>query len=129
MEKPFALFLTSKTQKGVTSVSGKLTTLGLLFVENKDWTKAEIGEFFFFNEKITLKHLKILGHPTRESAFKFKSLIVLIDFMVFWETMYPSPNPCLWSVYILSENINKTFDVFRRYRKRPVAWNGLIIWN
>ena len=24
-------------------VSGKLTTLGLFFVENKDWIKAEIG--------------------------------------------------------------------------------------
>ena len=26
---------------------------------------------FFFKEKITLKHLKLLGHPSRESAFKF----------------------------------------------------------
>ena len=25
------------------SVSGKLTTLGLFFVEDKDWMKAEIG--------------------------------------------------------------------------------------
>ena len=25
------------------ALSGKLTTLGLFFVENKDWTKAEIG--------------------------------------------------------------------------------------
>ena len=31
-----------KNSKSVSSVSGKLATLGLLFVENKDWTKVEI---------------------------------------------------------------------------------------
>ena len=38
----FVLFVTSKTQS-VSSVSDKLTTLGFFFVQNKDWTKAEIG--------------------------------------------------------------------------------------
>ena len=32
-----------KLEQSVLSVSGKLKTLGLFFVENKDWTKAEIG--------------------------------------------------------------------------------------
>ena len=31
------------TDEMLSSVSGKWTTLGLFFVENKDWTKAEIG--------------------------------------------------------------------------------------
>ena len=44
MEKPFVLFVwRQKLKQSVLSVSGKLTTLGLFFVENKDWTKAEIG--------------------------------------------------------------------------------------
>ena len=30
------------------------------FVEIKDWTKAEVGYFSFFKEKITLKHLKLI---------------------------------------------------------------------
>ena len=34
--------------------------IGLFFVESKNWTKAEMG-LFFFKEKITLKHLKIVG--------------------------------------------------------------------
>ena len=32
-----------KNSNSVSSVSGKLTTLGLFLVENKDWMKAEIG--------------------------------------------------------------------------------------
>ena len=32
-----------KNSNSVSSVSGKLTILGLFFVENKDLTKAEIG--------------------------------------------------------------------------------------
>ena len=31
------------SKQSVLSLSGKLTTLGLFFVENKDWAKAEIG--------------------------------------------------------------------------------------
>ena len=36
-------FSFQKLKSSVSSVGGKLTTLGLFFVENKDWTKAEIG--------------------------------------------------------------------------------------
>ena len=32
-----------KSSNSVLSVSGKFTTLGLFFVENKYWTEAEIG--------------------------------------------------------------------------------------
>ena len=32
-----------KNSNSVSSVSGKLTTLGHFFVESKDWTKVEIG--------------------------------------------------------------------------------------
>ena len=32
-----------KNSNSVSLGSGKLTTLGLLFVENKDWANAEIG--------------------------------------------------------------------------------------
>ena len=31
-----------KNSNSISSVSGKMATLGLFFVENKDWTKAEI---------------------------------------------------------------------------------------
>ena len=48
LEKPFALFVTSKKLKeSVSSVGFKLTSLRVFFVENKDWTKAEIGQFSF----------------------------------------------------------------------------------
>ena len=33
----------AKNSNSISSISGKLTTLGLIFVESKDWTKAEIG--------------------------------------------------------------------------------------
>ena len=36
-----------KNSNSVSSVSGKLTPLGLLFVENKDWTKPELDSFLF----------------------------------------------------------------------------------
>ena len=49
-----------KLKQSISSVSGKLTNLGLFFVENKDWRKVEIGWFSFFKEKITLKHSKII---------------------------------------------------------------------
>ena len=32
-----------KLKQSVSLVSGKLTNLGLFFVEDKDWTKVEIG--------------------------------------------------------------------------------------
>ena len=32
-----------KLKQSVSWVSGKLTILGLFFVEDKDWTRAEIG--------------------------------------------------------------------------------------
>ena len=42
----------NKVKQSVSLVSGKLTTLGFFFVQNKDW--------FFFKEKLTLKHLKLV---------------------------------------------------------------------
>ena len=47
-----------KLKQSVSLLSDKLKTLALFFVENKDWTKAEIV-VFFFKEKITLKHSKL----------------------------------------------------------------------
>ena len=38
-----------KLKQSVSSVRGKLTTLGLFLVENKDWAKAEIGSKTFKN--------------------------------------------------------------------------------
>ena len=51
------------------SVSSKLTTLGLFLLKIKI---KESGNWIvvFFKEKITLKHFEILGHQSRESAFK-----------------------------------------------------------
>ena len=55
-----------RDKQSVSPVSGKLTNLRLFLVENKDWTKAEIGYIFFFKEKRNLKHLKIIrsSEPT-----------------------------------------------------------------
>ena len=39
------------------------TALGLIFVENKDWTKGKNRIVFFFKKKITLKHLKTVRYP------------------------------------------------------------------
>ena len=43
MEKPFVLFVTSKTQTERFVGKWQIDNFGALFVENKDWTKAEIG--------------------------------------------------------------------------------------
>ena len=40
------------SKQSVLSVSGKLTTLWLFFVENKDLTKAKIGLFSFLRRKL-----------------------------------------------------------------------------
>ena len=44
----------------VSPVSGKLTTLGLFFVEKKRLNETGNWIVFFFKEKMTLKHLKII---------------------------------------------------------------------
>ena len=41
MEKPFGLFVTSKTQTELFVGKTQIDNFGALFVENKDWTRAE----------------------------------------------------------------------------------------
>ena len=53
----FACLCRQKLKQSFSSLSGKLTTLGLFFVENKIEWKQKL-DIFFFQEKITLKHLK-----------------------------------------------------------------------
>ena len=43
LEKPFALFLTPKTQTERFVGKWQIDNFGVLFIENKDWTKTEIG--------------------------------------------------------------------------------------
>ena len=43
LEKPFVLFVTSKTQTERFVGKSQIDNLGLFLVENKDWTKAENG--------------------------------------------------------------------------------------
>ena len=52
LEKPLSCLWRQKLKQSVSSVRGKLTTLGLFFVENKDWVKAEIGSKTFKNCKV-----------------------------------------------------------------------------
>ena len=47
-----------KNSNSISSVSDKLTTLGLFFVENKIEQKQKLDSF---QEKITLNHLKIVS--------------------------------------------------------------------
>ena len=49
-----------KNSNRVSSVRGKLITLGLFFVENERLNESVNWLFFFFKEKLTLKYLKIV---------------------------------------------------------------------
>ena len=61
--QPFVLFVTSKTQTECFVGKSQIDNFGALFCQK--WRSTEYGNWivFFFKEKITLKHLKIVRSP------------------------------------------------------------------
>ena len=60
--------MTSKTQTDRFVGKWQLTTLRLFFLKIKIERKRKLDSFLFYGET-ALNYLKLLGHPTRESAF------------------------------------------------------------
>ena len=66
---------------------------------------------FFLKEKVTLKHLKILGHPSQESAFKYKNFILFSQLLLLLSG-YISLNP--GPVHQGTLQYSNELDVFKK---------------
>ena len=77
MEKLFFLLVTSKFQTERFVVKWQINKFGVLFCWRYRLNESGNWIAFFFKEKITQKHLKLLGHPSRESDFKVSEKFAL----------------------------------------------------